>query len=289
MTNQNEPALQPTPPAAPAAKKKKKGGIFLLILFLFWWTQNYFLVTARETIQNNAVTEPMTIAVISDLHAGRLNISDRRIINRIKESAPDLICVLGDMYTDSENGSSQKMALEFMQSLAALDTPVYYVPGEHDRSVTFMEQLTQSGIHVMCYAQEDITVNGNPVTIYGIDNAYFSPTFDLTNEFASPDPSRYSILLAHIPQYEAYASFGADLTLCGDTHGGIIRLPFFGPLNYQGNWIPELLYPNETIMDKGLFPYSEGTMFITSGLGNYPSAPVRMFNNPEVAILEITP
>ena len=261
----------------------------LLILLLFWITQNYFLVTTDETIQSDEISASMTIAVISDLHASPLNISDRRILSRIDKSEPDLICVLGDMYTETESGSSQEHALEFMQSLAQQDAPVYYVPGEHDRSITFHEQLSECGIHVLCYEQEDISINGNPVTIYGIDNAYFSPTFDLTNAFDPPDEDRYSILLAHIPQYEAYADFGTDLTLCGDTHGGIIRLPLLGPLNYEGSWLPAVTGSTDPIMDKGLFPYSNGTMFITSGLGNYPSIPVRLFNNPEVAVLTITP
>ena len=73
----------------------------------------------------------------------------------------------------------------------------------------------------MCWIRnlELIKIKDTEITFYGISNAYFSPTFDLSNEFEL-NKNTYNILLAHIPMYKDYESFGADLTLCGDTHGG---------------------------------------------------------------------
>ena len=46
-----------------------------------------------------------------------------------------------------------------------------------------------------------------------------------------PQPGEYHILLAHFPRYfPTYAAWGADLTLSGHNHGGIIRLPGIGGL-----------------------------------------------------------
>ena len=94
--------------------------------------------------------------------------------------------------------------------------------------------------------------------------------------------------MAHIPNYEKFADFGADLTICADTHGGMIQLPFLGAVIDSATMkiFPELR--GDTVYDKGLFDYNGGTMFITSGIGVSP-APVRFNNRPEIAIIEISP
>ena len=51
------------------------------------------------------------------------------------------------------------------------------------------------------------------------------PVSELTDHLGKPDPARYGILLAHHPAYRSsYASYGADLTLSGHYHGGVVAL-----------------------------------------------------------------
>ncbi|MFR1841829.1 MAG: hypothetical protein ACLSWQ_05305 [Oscillospiraceae bacterium] len=88
--------------------------------------------------------------------------------------------------------------------------------------------------------------------------------------------------------YKDYESFGADLTLCGDTHGGVIQIPFLGPAYHNSQILPELFGSKENVYDKGLFSYSGGYMFITSGIGNYP-IPARFNNRPEIGEIIIKP
>lgn len=92
--------------------------------------------------------------------------------------------------------------------------------------------------------------------------------------------------------YSDYEKFGADLTLCGDTHGGIIQIPFLGPAYYNGKFVPELYEDKNKIFDKGLFKYDGGYLFITSGIGNYIgdyNIAARFNNRPEIAVLTISP
>ena len=45
----------------------------------------------------------------------------------------------------------------------------------------------------------------------------------------SPKKDTFSILIAHNPEYfPYYAAWGADLTVSGHIHGGIMRLPWIG-------------------------------------------------------------
>jgi predicted MPP superfamily phosphohydrolase len=292
-------------------KKKKKSRLFLWFLIIVlgvWWFNNYTLKTSVFEIESDKIDTPIRIAVISDMHYEKVGISRKAIKEKIKAQKPDMICVLGDMYSrngifDEASNNAEKVA-DFMASLTEI-CPVYFVPGEHDRSPEYLAAVEMGGVHSMGYKEEFVTVNGNKLRILGIDNAHFSNTFDLENAFVKPDDGSYSILLAHIPMPEQYAKFGADLTLSGDTHGGIIRLPYVGAFNVNGEWFPKLKSDAE-VYDRGLFDVetaddlSMGSganeqdtnaggkqLAITSGLGNFP-VPVRFMNRPEVMVIDIS-
>jgi predicted MPP superfamily phosphohydrolase len=76
---------------------------------------------------------------------------------------------------------------------------------------------------------------------------------------SSVDMDRYVILLDHQPyDFDAEAAAGADLVLCGHTHGGQ-----FIPINHIGEWIGEnaLRYGHEK---------RQNTDFIvSSGISNW--------------------
>ena len=52
---------------------------------------------------------------------------------------------------------------------------------------------------------------------------------ELKTLLGKPDENEFHILLAHTPRYaKEYFNWGADLTLSGHYHGGVLRLPFGG-------------------------------------------------------------
>ncbi|MBQ9438234.1 MAG: hypothetical protein IJU50_07860, partial [Lachnospiraceae bacterium] len=72
-----------------------------------------------------------------------------------------------------------------------------------------------------------------------------------------PDPSRFTILIAHEPsRFAAYASWGADLVLSGHVHGGVARLSGRGVIN------PALK----------LFPFYDGGAFVRVSSPDGPNA-----------------
>jgi len=287
-----------TPPAAPETPQKPSKAKYhrrrliavLLILLFIWWFNNYTLRTTKVNLTSSKISNSFRIAVISDLHASDIGISNKTIFRRIDKNSPDVVFILGDMYTTGSPAKLKQKAIDLAEDISDAGYPVYFVPGEHDYAPDYIKSLRKAGIKVMDYVSEDITIKGNKVTIYGIDNAYYSETFDLRKEFEL-DKSRYNILLAHIPNYEKFAAFGADLTLCADTHGCMVQLPFgLGPA-YDTEakvWFPQFRKNSSKVYDKGIFPYSGGKMFITSGLGAAPF-PIRFNNRPEVAIIDISP
>lgn len=277
--------------------KKKKSGfkrflIFIIIVALIWWFNNFTIKITETEIHSNKIVSPVKIAVISDYHAEKIGISPDTVLKKLKKIDPDAVFYLGDMYSRDAVQEEMNIAIELMTDTVSAGFTVFFVPGEHDTSLKYLNILMQNGVNVMNYQSAGINLNGNNIRIYGIDNVFFSETFDLSTEFAL-DENYYNILLAHIPMYEYYQNFSADLTLCGDTHGGIIQLPFNkGPVYYSSTdeWFPELKQQRNDIYDKGLFKIADNYkyMFITSGLGNSP-VPARLNNRPEIAVIDLMP
>lgn len=294
----NNVELQPQSPQQPTSKKNKapafsKFALFILITFIVWWFNNCTIKTVTEEITSDKIKNKVEIAVISDFHAidAPFAITANRVISEVEDIEPDFVCVLGDMHSLNASEKEKNISLNLMKDILALDIPLYFVLGEHDdRTNEYVAKMEANGINVLDGEKETIKVKDTEISIYGISNAYFSPSFDLTNEF-NIKKDEYNILMAHIPMYEAYEKFGADLTLCGDTHGGIIQLPLLGPAYFDDMILPQIFSDGE-VYDKGLFDYNGGKMFITSGVGNSIKgkyAPVRFWNRPEIAHITLCP
>ena len=82
------------------------------------------------------------------------------------------------------------------------------------------------------------------------------------------------MLLAHTPLFfEAYAAWGARLTLSGHIHGGIVRLPGVGGvLSPERKFLPRY--------DKGRFVRGDSEMIVSGGLGK-----LRFGNPPEICVI----
>ncbi|MBP5379822.1 MAG: metallophosphoesterase [Ruminococcus sp.] len=289
MAENNQKKASGNKPSAEKTKKKSHLWVWILI-FIVWVIGNYTLNTNETSITSPKVSSKIRLAVISDQHATKHGIKNSKILEKITEASPDIVFILGDMYTRESDWELVQKPIDLTSDIVAAGSPVYCVTGEHDTDQRYISELKKAGAHVLSYEEDTVEVNGNRLHIMGIDNVYYSPTFDLSTVF-SVDESCYNILLAHIPNYVKFADFGADLTLCGDTHGEMAQLPFgAGPIYCSDtkSWFPKLLHKEQKIYDKGFFDYDGGTMFITSGIGVYP-APVRFNNRPEVVIMDIRP
>ena len=127
------------------------------------------------------------------------------------------------------------------------------------------------------------------IVIYGseIDKTYYKrfqvQPMDrnyLKKLLGTPDSHVYNVLIAHNPDYfPQYAGWGADLTVSGHVHGGIVRIPFWG----KGVASPGVrLFPK---YDGGLFYESDKTMLLSRGLGIH-TIPFRLFNPGELWVVD---
>jgi hypothetical protein len=68
-----------------------------------------------------------------------------------------------------------------------------------------------------------------------------------------------------------------DLMLAGHSHGGQVRIPFYGPI-----MVPYAVDE----YDLGLFQTGAGPLYVTSGIGWFP-VPIRFNCRPEITVIEI--
>lgn len=229
-----------------------------------------------------AAFESFTIAHVSDLHNRDFG---NELITRVAASCPDIIVITGDIF-HKENRSA---AAEKFVCGAVKIAPVYYVPGNHEkvlRSYTaFATFLNEQGVHLLDNRYEEIKKDGASIAVLGL----LDPTFfekgktdfvtelnrqcTLIQEAGIP----YTVLLSHRPElFVRYIEAGVDLSLCGHTHGGHVRLPLIGAFYAPGQGLfPK--YPD------GKFVCDGKCMIISRGLGKSSWVP-RIFNPPELCV-----
>lgn len=267
-------------------KKYIKSAIVLLIvivLLLFCNFQNKHLETTHytyETEQLGVDLDGYQIVQISDLHNAKFGKNNQKLVDRIRECAPDMIVLTGDL-VDS-NHTNVDRVVQFVDEIVKI-CPVYYVTGNHEYWLDtseyekLMDGLVSAGVVILDNQVVEISRWDAKFRLVGLDDKSLA---DGTLEALLSDEKELTVVLAHEPQYFArYAGTGVDLVLSGHAHGGQFRLPFVGGI---------------VAPDQGFLPeytageyYMNGTeMIVSRGLGN-SVIPVRLFNYPEIVCVDL--
>ncbi len=267
-------------------KKYIKSAIVLLIvitLLLFCNFQNKHLETTHYTYEAEQLgvdLDGYRIVQISDLHNAKFGKNNQKLVDRIRECAPDMIVLTGDL-VDS-NHTNVDRAVQFVDEIVKI-CPVYYVTGNHEYWLDtyeyekLMDGLASAGVVILDNQVVEISRGDAKFRLVGLDDKSLA---DGTLEALLSDEKELTVVLAHEPQYLArYAGTGVDFVLSGHAHGGQFRLPFVGGI---------------VAPDQGFLPeytageyYMNGTeMIVSRGLGN-SVIPVRLFNYPEIVCVEL--
>jgi hypothetical protein len=262
--------------------------MLLLQLTATYWFNTYTLRTTRLTIADGRIQNEITIVQLTDLHGSSFGRNNTRLISRIERISPDIIVITGDMSTRGGSDNGAEIALRLLADLSE-NYPVFVVDGGHDGYV--QREIAVRGINAtfLDYDTAEITIGETTIAVHGVPNRFFSKSdsFDLRTQFEDVDDSVYNLLIAHEPRFRQYIDLGADLSLVGHNHGGIIRLPFVGTVYHWQGWFVELR--NMRHMYGLLEDEDSGSkIFVSAGLGLHP-APVRFFNRPEVVAVRLQP
>ena len=243
------------------------------------------MITTRDDIEFDALPKAFdgfAIAHISDLHNRDFGCE---LIKKTEENKPDIIVITGDMiHIEKQTAAAEKFAMGAVQL-----APVYYVPGNHEKVLKcypeFIEFLRGTGVRVLENEYAEIERGDEKIALLGMnDPAFFEKgktdfLIELNNRKAQIDESGigFTVLLSHRPElFPRYAEAKIDLSLCGHTHGGHVRLPLIGAF----------YAPNQGLFPKyadGKFAKNGKVMIISKGLGKSSWVP-RFCNPPELTI-----
>jgi uncharacterized protein len=225
-------------------------------------------------LRSNKLTSPLRILQLSDVHVGsRSPIFLARVVAAAQACKADLILITGDLI-DGHGVKQSELA-----ALGQLAPHCYFAIGNHERYVDCDEicaRLTALGVHVLRNATTPIQVNGNEITLLGIDDADDPQQVAQVLPSLTHSASDYSILLYHRPDgLEDAASHDIDLMLCGHTHNGQM-VPF--------NFLVKRRFPRI----RGLYWHINTALYVSAGTGTW-GPPMRLGSVNELTILELEP
>ena len=190
-----------------------------------------------------------------------------RVIRTINELKPEFVCFTGDLVEEA------RFASEARAFIRRIEAPVFGSPGNHDY---------RAGAPFTMFYEAFATTRG----AWLADRSLVLPQHDLEivgmgaggiHAFRPPAATR-RLLLLHYPQM-ADTLDGAkfDLILAGHSHGGQVRLPFYG-----APFLPWGVGP----YDLGYFETKGGPLYVNPGIGTYQIS-WRFNCRPEVTLLTL--
>lgn len=224
----------------------------------------------------------LTIAQLSDLHYGPYVSYEHlaRAIDMTNALRADAIVVTGDFVN-----SSWRYIQPCTELLGKLQAPlgVFAVMGNHDYWVGYLEltlqSLRQNGVRLLRNQAVPLTRGRSTMYLVGLDDLWMDLA-DLRSALSTVPQNACKVVLMHEPDFaDVSAQAEVDLQLSGHSHGGQVRLPFFGPLI-----LPRFAekYP------MGLARAGNFTqVYTTRGVGVLPPA-IRFNCPPEITLLTLT-
>jgi len=256
----------------------------------FQWLRNlgahnelYDLEVTRHQVQVAdlpAQFEGYRIAFLTDTHVASFmrRAFYRECVGQVNRFDADLVLFGGDFVTWERH--IPLMAELLTTDLRARDG-VYAVLGNHDYWADadgIVAALTARGVRFLVNRSVKIRRGKAAMHVVGIDEVYRGKP-DFVEAFGDVDPTRPCIGLSHHPDIvERLEDRRIDLLVCGHTHGGQIRFPFFGAIVVPSK--------HEALYDQGFFRVGNVLMYVSRGLGSVP--PIRILCKPEVALFTLT-
>ena len=254
---------------------------------------------------------PLTILQISDLHMTAGQRSKQEWVAGLAGLEPDLVIDTGDNLAGFDAVPPTLKALDpLLDRPGAFVTssndyfaprpknPLKYFKTNHKRVHgtelpwrDLRNGLRDRGWLDLTNAAGELTVDGRRIVLAGVDDSHLKrDRYDRVAGRADA-AADVRIGLAHSPEprvLDRFAADGYDLLLAGHTHGGQLRVPFYGALvtncgidRQQVRWLHRWAEQSAE--------HPAGTwLHVSAGLGTSPYAPVRFACPPEATLLTLT-
>jgi predicted MPP superfamily phosphohydrolase len=258
-----------------------------LALDAFWIEPSSLRLTRYDVTVDAPFLKGMTIAVISDLHAGAPYIDDAkidRVVAMTNDAHPDIILLTGDYVIRNVAFGHHMAAEKIVAHLKQLRAPmgVYSVLGNHDHwenGPRIAGLFRAAGIPDLENVPLALRGPHGDFYLVGIGD-YHSGMSHPPRAFRHIPANAPALCFTHSPDSLPILPKNCALTLAGHTHGGQIRLPFLGRPAVSFASMYGQRYAIGTVREDGK------TMFVSPGIGT-SLMPARFGVPPEISFLTI--
>jgi predicted MPP superfamily phosphohydrolase len=256
-------------------------------------------------------SRPLSILHLSDLHMTAGQRDKQEWVAGLAALEPDLVVDTGDNLAGFDAVPPTLKALDPLTVFPGAfvtssndyfaprpKNPLKYFRKNHKRVHglklpwrDLRDGLVDRGWLDLTNARGELSVDGRRIVFAGLDDPHLK--LDRYEKVAGPaDPTAdLRIGVVHAPEprvLDRFAADGYDLLLCGHTHGGQLRVPFYGALvtncgldRDKARWLHRWTPPSAE--------HPSGTwLHVSAGLGTSPYAPVRFACPPEATLLTLT-
>lgn len=245
---------------------------------------NSKIVVASYLLKSPKIKNPIRITHLSDLHEKSFGEDNRDLFFSIRELSPDIIAVTGDLVARS---FQKKLNIDYTVALArelCRIAPVYFATGNHEKKLLgqVLPILMKEGVQIAAGKVSTLYIRENFINIAGMHDVSIERNFHKNAAVFEHIGQGYNIFLSHRPEhYHNLMQYHIDLVLCGHTHAGQVRFPFFGTFYMPGQG----LFPKYL---QGGFVNQNTTMIISRGLGSSGYPAIRINNPPELVSITLT-
>jgi uncharacterized protein len=252
------------------------------------WIEPHRIGITRQTLRSIKLQPgaPIRVLHLGDLHVEGITRRERQLVDLVATEQPDLIVCSGDLlnysYTrDREAWSACRWIFERLSAPLGTFVVSGTYPADHDEAVATI----LAGTPARWLRDERVAVEhrGQAFDVIGLHCTH-RPFLERPRLEALLPASRdrFTLLLYHTPDLAPDAAeLGIDWMLSGHTHGGQVRVPWFGALATAS------LYGKA--FEMGRYALDGLTLYVTRGVGLEGSAAPRMrfLCPPEVVLWEI--
>ncbi|MFB6365624.1 metallophosphoesterase [Paenibacillus elgii] len=221
------------------------------------------------------------IVQFSDVHLGfHFDTKDlSELIGRINRIQPDIVCFTGDLvdHTVGPDGFA------YARVLSELRPPLgkYAVLGNHDFKEPWQVQalLKNAAFELLTNKMIRIQHRGSSMVMAGVDDQWKGNP-DINKALARVKPEDFVILLSHCPDFADIAvRYPVDFQLSGHSHGGQVRLPFYGHV-----MTPK--FGRKYVLGHYVLGAGKLQLFVNRGIG-VSTHPIRFLCRPELTVFTL--
>ncbi|HUT24872.1 MAG TPA: metallophosphoesterase [Sumerlaeia bacterium] len=249
------------------------------------------LVLKTLRIETGKVDRPVRLLQISDIQSDKIGGHEERVFARIRELQPDIIVHTGDLLQPVRPATLRSELPKIAALLDTLDPPggVYGVYGDTDEWIHLLRPAIVGSLTMLESQETTVSLNCARVRIFGLSlpqSRRWENSHNAVEAWLSRSrPDDFTVLLGHSPDYILdVEDLPVDLCLAGHTHGGQVRIPFYGPVitlsRLPRSWA------------RGFRVVGQTRLNVSAGIGSEHCAELpnlRINCPPEMTLVEICP